>query len=68
MSLFEKSLLGIIAKATKDYETVAKSDPIVKSTEDGTVRGDMLDVILAEQRNERKELWDKLYQVIYKTN
>jgi hypothetical protein len=63
MSIFEKSLLDIIAKATEEYETVAKSDPIVKSTENGTVRGDILDIILEQQRTQRKELWDKLYQV-----
>lgn len=68
MSLFEKSLLNVIAKASKEYETVAKNDPIVKSTEDGSIRGDMLDIILRQQRTESKELWDKLYQVSEETN
>lgn len=61
---FGFDLKALISKATKEYTTVAKNDPIISSTDDNTSRGDELDFILSQQAAERKALWDKLYNVI----
>lgn len=62
---FEFSLKALISKATEEYNVIAKNDPVVQSTDDGTSRGDELNLILSQQATERKELWDKLYSVNY---
>ncbi|KAI7908227.1 uncharacterized protein BX663DRAFT_424433 [Cokeromyces recurvatus] len=68
MSLFEKALANVIAQATNEYQVIAKNDPKVESTEDGTSRGEFLDLILKAQQKERKLLWDKLYKLESKQN
>ncbi|KAI9480766.1 MAG: hypothetical protein EXX96DRAFT_617739 [Benjaminiella poitrasii] len=68
MSLFEKALANVIAQATNEYEVIAKNDPKVNSSEDGSLRGEFLDLILRSQQTERKQLWDKLYELESKRN
>jgi hypothetical protein len=63
MSEFNETLANLISKATKEYENVAKNDPVIESIDDNTTRGDVLDVIIDTQTQEKRELWDKLYQV-----
>lgn len=60
---FEFDIKAIIAKATEEYEAIATIVPVKPSKEDGTTRGFELDFILSEQKAERKQLWDKLYEV-----
>ena len=63
MSQFERALQSIIAQATKNYKEIATNDPVVQSSDDRTARGEQLDRILKAQQIEKKQLWDKLYQV-----
>ncbi|GAA5797529.1 hypothetical protein HPULCUR_002917 [Helicostylum pulchrum] len=60
---FEFDIKAIIAKATEEYEAIATIVPVKPSKEDGTTRGFELDFILSEQEAERKQLWDKLYEL-----
>ncbi|KAI9269493.1 hypothetical protein EDC94DRAFT_371799 [Helicostylum pulchrum] len=60
---FEFDIKAIIAKATEEYEAIATTVPVKPSKEDGTTRGFELDFILSEQEAERKQLWDKLYEL-----
>ncbi|KAG2232484.1 hypothetical protein INT48_007397 [Thamnidium elegans] len=60
---FEFDIKALIAKATKEYEVIATNVPMKSSKEDGTTRGFELDFILSEQETERKQLWDKLYEL-----
>ncbi|KAI8087020.1 centromere-associated protein K-domain-containing protein [Gilbertella persicaria] len=53
----------VISNATKSYIDIATTDPVVESQEDGTSRGDFLDLVIKEQKKENKRLWDKLYQL-----
>lgn len=67
MSHLESALHNIIAQATQDYKDIATNDPVVQSSDDSTARGEHLDRILRAQQMEKKELWDKLYNVKKKT-
>lgn len=60
---FEFDIKALIAKATEEYEVIATNVPVKPSKEDGTTRSFELDFILSEQKAERKQLWDKLYEV-----
>ncbi|CEI94894.1 hypothetical protein RMCBS344292_09097 [Rhizopus microsporus] len=60
---FVNQLETLISKATDEYDKIAKSEPKVKSSEDGTSRGDILDEIIKQQQAEKKKLWNKLYKV-----
>lgn len=60
---FNQALADIISKATKQYETVAKNDPVTESVEDGTERGDYLDTVINTQNEEKTQLWDTFYNV-----
>ncbi|KAI8353282.1 hypothetical protein EDC96DRAFT_517459 [Choanephora cucurbitarum] len=59
----ESALKGVIANAAKSYLDTATTDPVVVSEEDGSLRGDFLDQVIKEQKNENKLLWDKLYEL-----
>ncbi|KAK4512238.1 uncharacterized protein ATC70_002934 [Mucor velutinosus] len=63
MSHLESALHNIITQATQDYKDIATNDPVVQSSDDNTAKGDHLDRILRAQQLEKKELWDKLYQL-----
>jgi hypothetical protein len=63
--MLEFNLKALIAKATEEYTNIATKDPVIASEDDDTARGDELDQILAQQENERKELWDQLYAVSF---
>ncbi|KAG1115002.1 hypothetical protein G6F42_014052 [Rhizopus arrhizus] len=63
MSHLESALHNIIAQATQDYKDIATNDPVVQSSDDNTARGEHLDRILRAQQMEKKELWDKLYNL-----
>jgi hypothetical protein len=63
MNYLESELKTIIANTTQEYADIAARDPTVKSSDDGTIRGDDLDALLSQQEAERKALWDRLYQV-----
>ncbi|ORE11957.1 hypothetical protein BCV72DRAFT_246686 [Rhizopus microsporus var. microsporus] len=60
---FVNQLETLISKATDEYDKIAKSEPKVKSSEDGTSRGDILDEIIKQQQAEKKKLWNKLYKL-----
>ncbi|GAA5807451.1 hypothetical protein MFLAVUS_000812 [Mucor flavus] len=60
---FEFDIKALIAKATEEYEVIATNVPVKPSKEDGTTRSFELDFILSEQKAERKQLWDKLYEL-----
>lgn len=65
--MFENLVKSIIEKATDEYVEIATNDPVVVSEEDGSPRGELLDAILAQQEQERKELYNRLYEVrVYK--
>ncbi|KAI9261531.1 centromere protein Cenp-K [Phascolomyces articulosus] len=59
----EEQLRKIIAQAAHDFDQVIAQDRKIASSEDGTVRGDHLDQVLADQKNEREELWAKLHEL-----
>lgn len=61
---FINQLEAIISKATDDYDKISKNEPLVESSEDGTARGNVLDVIIKQQNAEKKKLWNKLYKVL----
>ncbi|KAI9339464.1 hypothetical protein BD770DRAFT_331047 [Pilaira anomala] len=61
--MFENLVKGIIEKATDEYVEIASNDPVVVSEEDGSPRGELLDTILAQQEQERKELYNRLYEL-----
>ncbi|KAI8977035.1 hypothetical protein BDF20DRAFT_835870 [Mycotypha africana] len=63
MSLFERALANVVSQATGDYASIAQNDPVVISGEDGTTRGDYLDLLQEAQRKERKKLWDQVYRL-----
>ncbi|KAG1148536.1 hypothetical protein G6F37_003491 [Rhizopus arrhizus] len=60
---FINQLEAIISKATDDYDKISKNEPLVESSEDGTARGNVLDVIIKQQNAEKKKLWNKLYKL-----
>jgi hypothetical protein len=52
---FINQLEAIISKATDDYDKISKNEPLVESSEDGTARGNVLDVIIKQQNAEKKK-------------
>lgn len=62
MASFENVLKSIIESAAKDFDETVDRDPTIPSVEDGTARGDYLDSILAQQKEQRAQLWKQLHE------
>ncbi|CAO3702885.1 unnamed protein product [Rhizopus stolonifer] len=60
---FVNQLEAVISKATNEYEEISTNNPQKKSTEDGTERGKLLDLIIIKQKAKKTELWTKLYKL-----
>lgn len=63
MNILQSEVNALMDRVTNEYMEVATRDPIVESSDDGTFRGDEINALLAEQEQEKKKLWDRLYQV-----
>ncbi|CDS08017.1 hypothetical protein LRAMOSA01966 [Lichtheimia ramosa] len=63
MASFENVLKSIIESAAKDFDETVDRDPTIPSVEDGTARGDYLDSILAQQKEQRAQLWKQLHEL-----
>ncbi|KAI9314490.1 hypothetical protein BX666DRAFT_2029363 [Dichotomocladium elegans] len=59
----EHQLKTIIENAANDFDETLDRDRFIPSQEDGTTRGELLDRVLASQKEQRKELWKKLHML-----
>ena len=64
----EEKLREIISRAANDFDRIVEQERKIASSEDGTSRGQQLDQILVDQKNERDALWKRLHEVNTTTN
>ncbi|KAI7848483.1 centromere protein Cenp-K [Circinella umbellata] len=59
----EEKLREIISRAANDFDRIVEQERKIASSEDGTSRGQQLDQILVDQKNEREALWKRLHEL-----
>ncbi|KAI8374115.1 centromere protein Cenp-K [Radiomyces spectabilis] len=60
---FEEHIKSLISQAADDFDDTVAADTVLQEPGDGGARDQMLDQVLAAQKAQREQLWQKLHEL-----